>query len=47
MVFLGEMGPQEGTGNKDPLVPLELLDPLVPRVEGLCISGGGKVLVLK
>ena len=34
-------------GSKDLLAPLELLDPLVPRVEGPSTPGGGRAPVLR
>ncbi len=40
------MGPQGGMGNKDLLPPLDLLDPLAPRVGGASTPGGGRVPAL-
>ena len=47
MVFLGGMGPQGGMGNKDLPAPLDLLDPLAPKVGGPSTPGGGRATVLR
>ena len=45
MVSLGGMGIPVRMGNKDLLAPLDLLDPLAPRVGGPCMSDGERALV--